>query len=1620
MPADTSVTIDASESAGFSFGTIAYTQADIGKTYTYTITETGNVANVTNDSAKTVTVQVEYDVDTKGLKITNSADETPVVFKNTYAANGTAYIYVKKNLVGRNWQEGDDWTFKLTAAEGTPIPVITEIHATNQNTEEFSFGPIAYNQEDIGKTYTYTITESGTIEGVTNDSAKAKTVAMTVAYDAATKGLSITNTTTPENRITFTNTFEAAKATLQVSKSINDWGKANEFTFVLAAVDGAPMPVEAEDGKLSKTVNKDVMTAVFGEITYEKSGTYKYTITEVNDGIDGIVYDTTAHNVVVAVSKATDGTNKISATVKYDDADQLTITNTYYDTHAMVQKVWNDNGNQDGKRPASIKVQLLADGKAVEDGEVILSESNGWSGRKENLPKYKNGVTEEIKYTWAETEVPEGYTLTSNITTGTDTVITNNHTTELTEATVKKVWNDRDNRDGFRPATLTVQLSNGQTVTLDEKNQWTATIDNLPKYANGKEIEYSWTEGDMPEGYELTGISKEGTITTLTNTYDTQNTQATIVKVWDDKDNQDGIRPEKLTVKLLKNGIEIDSIDLTEVNGWTATVNDLQKYEDGKEINYTWKEDSVPEDYQLTDSSTDGTITTLTNTHGPAETEATIKKVWEDGENQDGKRPDSLEVTLTGDGQTVETVTLNEANGWQVKVEGLPKYAAGKEIIYTWSEVEIPSEYIQTSVSTEGTITTIVNTITSVKVSKVDIGSGEELEGAHIQILDSEGNVVDEWTSTTEVHVVTGIKTGETYTLRETVAPEGYTITTDTTFVLDEYGNVDTSRTTTTTDAEGTLLVEDAKTQIRVSKVDVASGDELEGATIQIIDSEGNVVEEWTSTKEAHVITGLKVGETYTLHETVAPEGYNVTTDTTFIIDETGKVTYTGSTTTDENGNTVLLVEDARKAIKVSKTDLASGEALEGATLQIIDGQGNVVDEWISGTEAHEVTGLRNGETYTLRETMAPDGYIVAVETTISLDENGKVSYSGTITTDETGGTLLLLENRKTEVRVSKVDLEAGDELEGAHIQILDKDGNVVEEWDSTKEAHVITGLKTGETYTLRETVAPEGYTITSETTFTIDETGKVTYSGTTTTDEAGNTVMLVEDVKTRVYISKTDAGTGEPLAGASIQILDKDGNVVEEWISTTEAHVVTGLKTGETYTLKETAAPAGYSITVETTFTIDATGKVTYSGTTTTDENGNTVMVVEDTETETKIAKADVATGELLAGSTIQILDKDGKVVDEWISTTEPHVVTGLTVGETYTLRETAAPEGYDVTVDTTFVLKGDGTVDVTKTSTKVLDGVLLVQDGKKSETASIAVTKHLVTSDGQELGAVDQTFYVQLFYDEGCTIPVSEIQPLHFQNGTAATVTFEGLEPGRTYYVKEVDENGNIMEYGTVAGSNFVVEFGNGNEVTISTTGDGKERIDFNNEFIEIPDGFYLDGEIEVTKKVLTSAGAAKNTDETFYVGFFDDPELTQLSEVVEYPILGLEMDGSSTISNSTKVQVAPGKTYTIYVAEVDEDGNPVSSDPAFAYTVTADKDSVTITEESLKATVTITNKEKPQATNTPTPTITATVTPTPPTSASTGDDTDFGGYLAMLGLAMAAMMTAVLYRRRREEEK
>jgi hypothetical protein len=120
--------------------------------------------------------------------------------------------------------------------------------------------------------------------------------------------------------------------------------------------------------------------------------------------------------------------------------------------------------------------------------------------------------------------------------------------------TVSKSWDDANNQDGKRPASLTVTLSNGTVVTLNEANGWEATVSDLPKYAGGQLINYTWTEGEMPDGYTLTDTSVNGTITTLTNSYTPEETEATVEKVWNDENDQDGIRPENIQVQLYADG----------------------------------------------------------------------------------------------------------------------------------------------------------------------------------------------------------------------------------------------------------------------------------------------------------------------------------------------------------------------------------------------------------------------------------------------------------------------------------------------------------------------------------------------------------------------------------------------------------------------------------------------------------------------------------------------------------------------------------------------------------------------------------------------------------------------------------------------------------------------------------------------------------------------------------------------------------------------------------------------------------------------------------------------------------------------------------------------------------
>ena len=262
-------------------------------------------------------------------------------------------------------------------------------------------------------------------------------------------------------------------------------------------------------------------------------------------------------------------------------------------------------------------------------------------------------------------------------------------------------------------------------------------------------------------------------------------------------------------------------------------------------------------------------------------------------------------------------------------------------------------------------------------------------------------------------------------------------------------------------------------------------------------------------------------------------------------------------------------------------------------------------------------------------------------------------------------------ESKTTKVKISKQDITTKKELPGATLVIKDKNGKEIDKWVSTNEPHYIEGLEPGE-YTLAEVIAPNGYVLSTETIkFTVKK------DGSTTTATMYNTKI------TKVKISKQDITSKEELAGAELVIKDKNGKEVDRWVSTTEPHYIEGLTPGE-YTLAEVIAPNGYVLSKESiTFTVKADGSITE------------VVMYNSRTTITKISKQDITTKKELAGAELVIKDKNGKEIDKWVSTTEPHYIEGLEPGE-YTLTEVVAPNGYVLSKESiTFTVKADGSIN-------------------------------------------------------------------------------------------------------------------------------------------------------------------------------------------------------------------------------------------------------------------------------------------------------------------------------------
>lgn len=372
--------------------------------------------------------------------------------------------------------------------------------------------------------------------------------------------------------------------------------------------------------------------------------------------------------------------------------DKFTITNSYtpQSTEYAVTKVWDDANNQDGKRPASITVQLYRsvngqDPIAVAGKTLTLTAdneaaANTWKASFTNLPQFDKG--QEITYSVKEDDATvaalkeKGYSPKVEGQT-----ITNSHTPEQVKVSGQKVWDDADDQDGKRPASITVKVMDGSTIvdTLEvtAANGWKFESKDLPKYRNGQEIAYTLKE-DAVAQYE-TKIGKF----TVTNSYTPETVKVSGQKVWDDANNQDGKRPASIKVKILDGDKVVDELEVTAATDWKFESKDLPKNRKGKKINYTVLEEVTVEGYSSSqEQATDGSFT-LTNSYKPTQIAVKGTAVWSDAENQDKVRPSKITVRLLADGKPIKEEVVSEENGWQYDFSGLPKYKDGKEIVYS-------------------------------------------------------------------------------------------------------------------------------------------------------------------------------------------------------------------------------------------------------------------------------------------------------------------------------------------------------------------------------------------------------------------------------------------------------------------------------------------------------------------------------------------------------------------------------------------------------------------------------------------------------------------------------------------------------------------------------------------------------------------------------------------------------------------------------------------------------------------------------------------------------------------------------------------------------------------------
>ena len=609
------------------------------------------------------------------------------------------------------------------------------------------------------------------------------------------------------------------------------------------------------------------------------------------------------------------------------------------------------------------------------------------------------------------------------------------------------------------------------------------------------------------------------------------------------------------------------------------------------------------------------------------------------------------------------------------------------------------------------------NQPTTVEITKSDITTGTELDGASLKVLDKDGNVVDEWTSVKDApHVIKRLVAGETYTLREEFAPYGYLKATDITFTVEDDGDV--QKVEMKDEVPTGLLIINKKGEFldKVTLLDNAKGtvehlfEYITGSLTEVtfnvyaaedIKAADGVSEDYfkadelvgtitTDTNGIAQLGDLPVGKYY-VKEAETAHGYVLDgepryVDLSYRDQDTPVVTYDEAwqNTRQKVKVTVLKKEkDTERVLAGGIFGLFTREDIKNASGDVLM-EADTLIELKTTDENGQITftaDLPVDGNYYVKELYAPDGFVTTNE-----EQDFTFEYAGADQAEVSYE--FTFENEATTVELTKSDLTTGDELPGAHLKVTDEDGNVVDEWESAEEAHVIKELVVGKTYTMTETKPADGYVTAESIEFTIENTAEIQKH------------EMKDDV-TKVQISKTDITGDQEIPGAKLTILDENDQVVESWTSTEEPHYVEKLPIGR-YTLREEQAPKGFILTADVSFEVKDTGEI------------QTVVMKDDTaKGKVILNKTDKETGEPLKGVEFELRDSKGKVLETLKTDAAGHAESSLYeiadykdgkfAGEKkYYLVETKTLDGY--TLDKTehevvFAYKDDSTpiVEVT-----------------------------------------------------------------------------------------------------------------------------------------------------------------------------------------------------------------------------------------------------------------------------------------------------------------------------------